>query len=644
MAVHRQAAVSCVLWSIGSISSAVAAEPPGTTRLAAADLKKLSIEALLDLEVTSVSKRPERLADAPASIFVITADAIRRAGAATLPDALRLAPNLQVARGDPSQYAISSRGFNNTVGNKLLVLIDGRTVYTPLFSGVFWDQQELMLEDIERIEVISGPGATLWGANAVNGVINVITRSATETQGTLLSATAGDADQRYSLRYGGSAGRNGAFRVYGVLSEADRMPASDGTVARNAWERAQVGFRADWTLDRDAFTLQADAYRGETEHRGFVGPFEITPLKVEGANVLARWTRQLSSGADFKVQAYYDHTRREDFILFGPRADVLDLEFQHRLPKGAHTIVWGGGYRHSSDDIDPALFSRFIPQSRSLSWANIFVQDEIALNDTLALTAGLKLEDNDYTGIEHLPSLRLAWRPLERHMLWGAVSRAVRSPSRFDRDVYTPPAGPPFIVAGGPNFVSEVAKVVEIGYRVAPINTLTASVTVFHHDWDHLRSGTQLPLPIYLANDIEGTTYGIEMWADWQVLGPWRLSAGWNTLHKNLKFKPGKGDTVGTDNPTLHNDPSYQWMLRSTVDLPANVELDVSVRGVDALTVQPIPEYTELDARIAWQPRPYLELALVGRNLLHDSHPEFGALPARYEIERSFSGQLIWSF
>jgi iron complex outermembrane receptor protein len=609
-----------------------------------AALKTLSVEELMDVEITSVSKRGEKLAGAPASIYVIHAQNIRRSGVTTLQEALRLAPNLQVARRDPAQYAISARGFNNTIGNKLLVLIDGRTVYTPLFSGVFWDQQEVLLEDVERIEVISGPGAALWGANAVNGVINVITRQAAETQGTLVAAASGDTERRVSLRHGGTAGTHGAYRLYGVFSEWDRMNQASGAANLNAWERGQVGFRADWAHGQDAYTLQADAYQGETEHRGIVGPFEVTPIDVAGANVLGRWTRQLAGGGEVRLQAYYDHTQREEVVLFSPRADVFDVDFQHRTLRGAHTVTWGGGYRYARDEVQSGFFSRFIPQSRHLDWANAFVQDEIALTESLTLTMGVKLEDNDYTGIQHLPSARLAWKPFDRHLIWGSLSRAVRIPSRFDRDVFFPVTGPPFIVAGGPDFVSEIAKVAELGYRFEPTEAVNGSITVFHHDWNHLRSGTPLPLPTSLTNNIRGAAYGVEMWASWQVAGPWQLSGGLSTLHKDLRFRAGATDTVGTENVTLHNDPDYQWMLRSSFDLPARLELDIHLRGVDALTVQPVPGYTELDVRLAWLALPRLELSLVGRNLMHENHAEFGALPARGEIGRSVLGRFVWEF
>src|SRR5688572_2887578 len=444
-----------------------------------------SLEELGNVEITSVSKQAERLSDAPASIYVITNDDIRRAGARSLPEALRLAPNLQVAARSSTSYAISARGFNNAIGNKLLVLIDGRTVYTPLFSGVFWDQQNVMLEDIERIEVISGPGATLWGANAVNGVINVITRTARDTQGTLASIGVGNRDQGAAVRYGGRLGDTGNFRIYGMRSEFENTTRADGVSLPDGWQTGQVGFRTDWRSGRDGFTVQGDAYSGQSEHGGFVGAFEIRPIEVHGANVLARWSRQLAGGSDVRLQAYFDKTNRDDPLFYRPQSEIFDIDFHHAVPTGNHRVLWGGGCRQGRDHVEPgSVFTSFVPASSRLEWYNVFVQDEIRLTERLELTAGIKLERNDYTGWEHLPSLRLAWKPADAQLLWGAVSRAVRSPSRLDRDVRFPatpiPAIPPFfLLHGGTEFQSEVANVYEIGYRAQPAPSFIYSVTAF---------------------------------------------------------------------------------------------------------------------------------------------------------------------
>src|SRR5688572_6221164 len=375
-----------------AVLHAHAANPPPR------DLADLTLEELASIVVTSVSKRAEPLINAPASIFVITNEDIRRSGARTLTEALRLAPNLQVARLNATKYAISARGFNNAIGNKLLVLMDGRTIYTPLFSGVFWDQQDVMLEDVERIEVISGPGATLWGANAVNGVINVITRPAQNTQGVLATAGIGNRDQGGALRFGGKFGSDGHFRVYGKSFELQNTQRANGSSVSDGWQMGQVGFRADWTGAGNGFTVQGDAYSGKSEY--LIAPaFVVPPVTVSGMNLLARWTRQLSGGSDIRLQAYVDHTDRDDPLFFRPRADIFDIDFQHGIPLGAHRVLWGGGYRHARDDVGAGIaFSRFIPENTRLDWLNLFVQDEIRLSEQWEFTAGIKLERNDYTG------------------------------------------------------------------------------------------------------------------------------------------------------------------------------------------------------------------------------------------------------
>jgi iron complex outermembrane receptor protein len=457
------------------------------------EIADLSLEELAGIEVTSVSRRAEPLSAAPASIYVITADAIRRAGVSSLPEALRLAPNLQVARIDATQYAISARGFNNAIGNKLLVLIDGRTVYAPFFSGVLWDQQDVMLGDVERIEVISGPGATLWGANAVNGVINIITRSSAETQGLLAVAGGGDRERGLALRYGTAVGDSGHVRFYAKTTNARHTDTAADTAVADGNERHQLGFRADWNHDADDYTLQGDSYRTRAEYRGRFGTFELTPISTSGSNVLGRWTRRLGGGADLRVQVYFDHSERDDALLYRPRTDLGDAEFQHGLTLDNHRLVWGAGYRRAQDHIDPGLFFGFVPASRTLTWTNLFVQDDVKLASGLDLTLGLKFERNDYTGTETLPNLRLAWQPAAGQLLWGAISRAVRAPARLDRDLRLPPAGPPYIIAGGPDFVSEVANVLELGYRAQPTPEWSYSATAFLHDWQRLRSGQPPP-------------------------------------------------------------------------------------------------------------------------------------------------------
>jgi iron complex outermembrane receptor protein len=610
--------------------------PAYAAELQTASLADLSLEQLANIEVTSVSRHAERLSDAPASIYVITNDDIRRAGVRSLAEALRLAPNLQVARNSSSTYAISSRGFNNALGNKLLVLIDGRTVYTPLFSGVFWDQQDVMLEDIERIEVISGPGGTLWGANAVNGVINVITRTARDSQGMLVTAGVGNRDDGAGFRYGGALGEAGHFRVYGKRLDLQNTRNAAGASFPDGWQQGQIGFRADWGQSSRNFTVQGDAYSGKGETRSIFGPVEVS-----GTNLLARWSEKFSSGSDFHLQAYYDKSDREDRSGFQGDVNTYDIEFQHGIPLGAHKVLWGGGYRHARDDVPStlplnpllALVIRFVPPARTLTWQNVFVQDEIRLSEKVALTVGLKLESNDYTGWEKLPSARLAWKPEDNQLVWGAVSRTVRAPARLDRDfnfvavgTFVPVLLPPpnnIFIAGGPYFESEVANVFEIGYRAQPSSVLSYSVTAYRQNYQKLRSG--MPAPnAFIENKISGFENGVEAWATWQAARAWRLSGGFSTLRQHLGIDPGSRDPVGPI--ALGNDPDHQWMLRSSFNLTDRHEFDAMVRRVGSLPVQaglPVQVYTAVDARLGWKATRNTEVSLTLENIFDSEHAEF---------------------
>ena len=622
--------------SLACLAGACALQPGTAAAAASPSLADLSLEDLSTLEITSVSRRTERLSDAAASVYVITAEAIRRSGASSLPQALHLAPNLQVAQIDANQYALSARGFNNAIGNKLLVLVDGRTVYTPFYSGVFWDQQDVLLADVERIEVISGPGATLWGANAVNGVINVITRSARDTRGTLASVEGGSKESQVALRHGGELGDGGGFRLYAKsLQRADTRNEA-GDPVDDGWRQRQVGFRTDWAAGRDSFTVQGDAYFAKGETRG-AAPLTFSPLEAGGSNLLARWTRELDAGASFSVQAYYDISRRDDAVLYRPHEDIADLAFQHGFASEAQRILWGGGVRQAREDVGPGFFFGFVPQRQTLNWANLFVQDEIRLDPALVLTMGVKAERNDYTGTEFLPSARLAWKPRDDQLLWTALSRAVRAPAPLDRDIVLPPV-PPYIIAGGPGFESEVAVVAELGWRAQVGDRFTYSATLFQNWWQRLRSG-QLPPDAHVQNMIAGTTDGFEAWGTWQVAAPWRLGAGLNLLREHLHVQAGSTDPTGPS--ALGNDPRGQWTLRSSLDIAPAQELELSLRHVGVLPTPAVPSYYAADLRYAWKPQLGWTIAVVGRNLA-GAHPEFDAAPGRSEIARSLVVQLEW--
>jgi iron complex outermembrane recepter protein len=610
---------------------------PARAQGPARPLGELSLDELAEIEVTSVSRRPESMADAPASIFVITADDIRRSGASTLPEVLRLAPNLQVARIDAGQYAITARGFNGAVANKLLVLVDGRTIYTPLFSGVFWDQQDVMVEDIDRVEIISGPGAALWGANAVNGVINVITQVAGETGGVLASAAAGTRQQRLAFRYGRAVASHGAVRVYAKVTGFEHNWRADGAPVRDGRYMVQAGFRSDWGDPRRGFTLQGDTYRVRSQDRGNTGAVAIGRVELFGANLLARATRELRPGSELRVQAYVDHMHRDERVLFQPKANLFDVEIDYGMPAGAHRFVWGARYRHGTDDVRDGFLVGFRPRQSDQSWLAAYIHDEIRLTEHLDMTAGVRLARNDFTGWEYQPDARLAWKPAADQLVWGAVSRAVRAPARFDRDVIRPAGG----VFGGPNFQAEVASVTQAGYRTRIAQVLTWSVTAYRHDWTRLRSATAPP--VFFENKIEGPAYGLETWATWQALRAWRVSGGVTLLRKALRLEPGSTDMLGPENPSLSNDPGEQWMLRSSFTPWRTHDIDLLVRRVGALPHPIVPAYTAVDVRYGWRLRPDVELAVLGQNVFDRRHPEFNALPGRSEFERGVSVQMRWS-
>lgn len=601
------------------------------------ELLDLSLEQLANLRITSVSKKPERLADAPASVYVITAEDIRRSGATTLPEALRLAPSLEVARLGANQYAISARGFDSTTANKLEVLIDGRIVYTPLYSGVFWDAQDVMLQDVERIEVISGPAATLWGSNAVNGVINVITRPAGQTQGNLAAAGIGDREDGIALRHGGALSDGGHYRVYGKFSDFAHTARADGTSASDAWRRAQAGFRADWNGASGTLTLQGDAYGGHLEQA------DPGTRSISGFNLNAHWTHPLEDGSTLRLRGYYDRTERDYPGTFGESLDTVSFDLQRNLrPFGRHSIVWGASYRHASDHVENSAALAFLPTDQGLSWSSVFAQDEIALREDLRLTAGVRLERNDYTGTEAMPSLRLAWKAAPNRLVWTALSRAVRTPSRIDRDFFVP-GQPPYLLGGGPDFRSEVSNVAEIGYRAQPTSAVSYSVTAFHAAHRHIRSLEPAPGgTLVIGNGIEGSTDGVELWGSFQASRIWRLSGGAVVLRQYLRLAPDSASPYGVAGEG--NDPSHWWTLRSSLDLSGGREFDLMLRRVGALPDPAVPAYTALDARYGWQLEAGVSAALVAQNLFDPSHPEFGTATTRSEIARSVMLQVTARF
>lgn len=602
----------------------------------AADLTELSLEQLSNIVVMSVARRDESLASAAASVYVITAEEIRRSGATSLPEALRLAPNLDVARADTNQYAISARGFNNVLANKLLVLIDGRTVYTPLFSGVFWEAQDVLLADVDRIEVISGPGGTLWGANAVNGVINVITRSAADTVGSLAFAGGGNLEWGAAARHGGPLGADGHYRLYAKTFHRANTESAAGASLHDESDRAQVGFRTDLGTPAGALTVQGDAYWGDIDQLP-------AGRRIGGSNILARLAREFDDGGTFRAQAYYDHTYRDHEQQFTERLDTIDVEAQYgRRVLERHQLLVGAGYRRARDRVGNTASQAFIPAEATLSWSNVFVQDEIALADTLTLTLGAKAERNDYTGTEFLPSARLAWRVRPDFFTWAAVSRAVRAPSRIDRDFYSP-GKPPFILVGNDRFVSEAATVYEAGVRGQPSAAISYSVTLFDEPFERLRSAEPASgtgPPFVFANGVEGRHRGVEAWGSWRLTPWWRIVGGITALRQSLDVRSGSVDVSMPG--SLGNDPSAWWSLRSYFDIDPRHEVDVAVRHANArtATLVPVPAYTAVDLRYAWRPSRTLEMSITGENLFDPRHAEW---QNQAEIGRSVFLKVTWT-
>ena len=618
------------------------AQQPDST-LSAEALKKLSIEQLMNLQVTSVSKRPERLSQTASAIQVITQEDIRRSGASSLAEALRLATNLQVAQVDSRQWAISARGFNGTTANKLLVLIDGRTVYTPLFSGVFWDVQEVPLADIDRIEVISGPGATLWGANAVNGVINVVTKDAKDTQGVLLSGGGGTEQHGFgTVRYGGALGSTVRARIYGRAFGRDATALPSGQDAADDWHLWQGGFRMDWDASNvNRATLQGDLYDGR------IGQPTAADIAVSGGNVMAKWSHTISETSSLAAQLYYDRTHRDIPGTFGEDLDTYDVDLQYGTRLGArHDFVWGLGYRLINDRVANSSMLAFLPPGVARQWFTGFVQDEVALVPSrLYVALGTKIEHNDYVGFEVQPSGRVNWRLSSSGTAWAAVSRALRSPSRIDRELFAP-AQPPYFLAGGPGFHSEEELAYELGYRHQE-GSLALSVATFYSRYHGLRSLEQTnppaATPIVIGNGQDGESYGAELTADYRVTDRWRLRAGYTELRVHIWPNPGSTDR--SRGASESHTPDRQFFVWSSVDLPADLRLDAGLRAIDDISNQQVPAYAELNATLSWQPMTNLDLSLVGQNLLHDRHVEFGAPgPTRREIERGVYGALAWHF
>ncbi len=605
-------------------------------------LRRLSIEELGKIDVTSASRHAEPIGEAASAVSVITEDDIRRAGITTVPDALRLATGVQVARINGQTWAITSRGFNAAAANKMVVLIDGRSVYTPLFSGVFWDQQDLTLADLDRIEVVRGPAGTLWGANAVNGVVNIITKRAGGAQGGLVQVDAGNTIGQTAFRFGGALGSSSGYRAYGSYRYlgAQRIVAT-GASARDTIRSGQGGFRYDADRSsRTSLTLQGDGYRG------LEGLADRDDIDVAGGNVLGRISHTTSSGDQMQFQAYYDGTYRRVPLQYAERRDTGNVDFQYRFAsRSSNDLTLGAGLdvRRSSTVPTSVLF--FDPETRTAPLLNVFVQDDFSLvPNRLDVIVGSKFEHNVYTGFEYQPTGRVRWRPSNGQIVWGAVSRAVRMPTRFDTDLRITANTPITIIRGDLGFRSETVIAYEAGYRKLA-DAFSFDLSAFLNEYDDLRTEEPTPpsgFPLVLANNMTARTAGLEAEASFQALPFWQIHTGYTYLWERVRLDSQSHDpTLGFNE---FNDPTHQFWLQSFMTLPRNTQVDAVLRSVGSLPHPVVPRYTELTLHGAWRPDPRIELAIVGDNLLHASHQEFAIQAPPEAIRRSVLARATWRF
>jgi iron complex outermembrane receptor protein len=621
---YASGAVRHAILPIASCSLVFAASSAPVIGQTVEQLDQLSIEDLAQVNVSSVSKTDQPLADAPASIYVISNEDIVLSGATIIPDMLRLAPALEVYQQSPGSWVVTARGLNGSANaqsysNKLLVLVDGRTVYSPLFSGVYWDLPDVLPQDVDRIEVISGPGATLWGANAVNGVINVITRKAAATAGGFISIQAGRIQRTASARFGGAIGDTLTYRIFARAIEEEGAYSKVAARTQNAWRRQGGGFRLDWVPNAtDTVALQGEAFSGR------LGKGSPARESTAGRSLTLQWNRKLSATSELEIQGFYDRVERDSRAAGGGKffVDTFDLELQHSFVAGRHRVVLGSGARVARYKIDGTASFFFRPDSRDLFLANAFAQDSVSITPALTLTAGIKIEKDPYVGASLLPEVRIAWKPSPVSLVWAAMSRAVRSPTPFDSDVEER-AGI-VSLSGNRNFQTEKLTAYELGFRAQPIRNLSFSATGYYHQYDDLRSIEIRPGPgLTLAWDnlLSGHGYGAEVWGDWRVTPWWTLSAGAVLLRQKFRFAAGASGILGAGQ--LGNDAPHRFKLHSSVNLASNLTVDADFRAVGALKGSSISAYQELGGRLAWTPVPSTTVTLSGANLLHRYHREY---------------------
>ena len=618
---------------------AAALSPACAQDLQSASFADLTLEELSEFRITSASRKEERLSDTAASVYVITGDMLRRAGVRTLPEALRLAPNLQVAQTNSFQYAISARGHNGITSNKLLVMIDGRTVFTPLYSGVFWDAQDVMLADVDRIEVISGPAGVAWGTNAVNGVINVIMKRADALGGNLAQLTAGQSGYGAAWRHGGRTGAGGdiAYAVYGKGDSGSRTRRASGAGNPDEWGHGQIGFRANWRSGDDQFNVQGDYYRSAGEQPA------AARAHLSGANLMAHWERSMADGASLRIQGYVDRTDRDLPGILFEQLNTYDLDVQYHLPRASgHETIVGGGYRYAADRVGPNGLLAFLPGQRKLRWANLFVQQEWRWRDGWRVIGGVRAETNSYTGVEWLPSIKLAWSPASGALWWATLARSVRAPSRFDTDVYFP-ARPPYQVAGGPQFRAEVANTLETGWRMQHSPALSWSVVGFHTQYQRLRSVDQQGAVLVIGNQVHGFTQGIEAQAAWTPSRDWTLEAGALLLHQEFKGGLRRQQRQGSD-------PSHQLRVSARWNALERHDVQLTLREVgrlpagtstNPLTAAPVPSYAVADLQWNWRPARHVDVTVTARNLFDRRHREFGGLASPRPQDTVMLGRVV---
>jgi iron complex outermembrane receptor protein len=659
------------------IAALVTTAMPAWPQEKVADLTNQSIEDLMNVEVTSVSKTEEKLSKTASAVFVISQEDIRRSGATNIPDLLRMVPGMDVAQINANTWAISARGFNGRFSNELMVLVDGRSVYTPTFGGVFWDVLDMPLENIERIEVIRGPGGSIWGENAVNGVVNIITKKASETKGGMVVAGGGNLDRGFgTLEYGGSLGKSTDYRVYTKYLNQDNMPSLTGQDGGDGWHVLRGGFRVDSALSaKDTLTLQGDMYTGQEGNPTIYLPSITSPgvvntemqVPLSGGFLQAIWNHVASARSDITLQISYDNYERDDVLREGRR--TFNVDFQHHFQRGdRQNVVWGLGYRDSNSDSDGTITASLNPRDLDTQLFGAFFPDEIALvPDRLYLTVGARLEHNYYTGFNFLPSARVAWVLNKREMVWVAISRVVRSPAAIDASLrlnfggFTPPGGTPvlFSLLGNPHIDDENLIAYEAGYRSTFSSHLSVDLAAYYNNYSDQETtepdgsfieNTPAPPHIVMAqtymNLMHGETHGIEIAANWKATNRWTLSPGYALEQIHMHLDPASQDTTSVAGAE-GSSPAQSAQVRSHLDLPRSLSWDASAYFVGRLTDPINPSYTRLDTGLTWKWHERVSVSLVGQNLLKNSHLEFTDATQSTRstlVKRNVYAKLTWRY